>query len=321
MRRLKWGWVVLGGSMLVRCMLPVSAVAARPYRFQSLFLYQPDRILEERHADLEELTLFMAAISQRAAKLVPQIAKEARDGLLVVAVYPGKKLSLWLDLDGQTAPVLTRSLTLQVADVAVPGVVNGPVACALRFALWGGAGKDADEEEMLPQAWRDVMRRSGQPRYVTIPDGVLRLLGDPAALSGVPQPAMQTVKSGAVPVLYNHIRNVRDPMHRTIAEALAPAFKVLSVNEPDREFVVSKVTKRKRPEPVHNEKGDPIQGEVLTICAVSADGSLLTIHVAGDVDKRLAETAVRALKEWQFEPARLDGRPVASTLAHRFNFK
>ncbi len=73
-------------------------------------------------------------------------------------------------------------------------------------------------------------------------------------------------------------------------------------------------------EPVVVSKVDPvypvearsvgIQGTVVIEFTVAEDGSVKDA-VAADADKRLAEAALNAVREWKYKPATRDGKPIA----------
>jgi len=73
----------------------------------------------------------------------------------------------------------------------------------------------------------------------------------------------------------------------------------------------------------------PVTADTLTLSAgqaqvlinVAADGKLVDWLVLSYTQPAFADAAVRALREWQFEPARIDGRPVGSRQALTFDFK
>ena len=73
----------------------------------------------------------------------------------------------------------------------------------------------------------------------------------------------------------------------------------------------------------------PVTADTLTLSAgqaqvlinVAADGKLVDWLVLSYPRPAFADAAVRALQEWRFEPARVDGRPVGSRQALTFDFK
>jgi TonB family protein len=65
-----------------------------------------------------------------------------------------------------------------------------------------------------------------------------------------------------------------------------------------------------------------LQGGVLLRCVVEADGAVSGVEVVRSIDPSgaLDREAIAALQQWQFEPARLNGQPVAVSLNVPFNF-
>jgi len=65
------------------------------------------------------------------------------------------------------------------------------------------------------------------------------------------------------------------------------------------------------PKPDSGDKGFRISGTVLVALVVSSKGLPVNVRVARSVDKEIDQSAVDAVREWRFEPARKDGKPVA----------
>ena len=64
-----------------------------------------------------------------------------------------------------------------------------------------------------------------------------------------------------------------------------------------------------------------IQGTVYLSLVVTAAGLPEYVHVARSLDSRLDQAAVDAVKQWKFEPAMKNGKPVAIVIAVEVNFK
>ena len=62
-------------------------------------------------------------------------------------------------------------------------------------------------------------------------------------------------------------------------------------------------------------------GQTQVLINVDADGKLLDWLVVSYTQEVFADTAVRALKEWRYEPARVDGHPVGCRQALTFDFQ
>lgn len=61
-------------------------------------------------------------------------------------------------------------------------------------------------------------------------------------------------------------------------------------------------------------------GEVGVLISLDAGGSLADVLVTDYTHKDFAREAVAVLRQWRFEPARLDGRAVGTRMAIKFNF-
>lgn len=118
---------------------------------------------------------YFKAINARAAELWKSDAqKRGRDGMIAVALCPGGKYRVWIDLDGKHQAEPTEELMKRLTDVPPPAVRFGPVAFAMHFTLYGGSGKPAPEEHGLPEVWRKAA--DGEKRELLIPDDILRLV-------------------------------------------------------------------------------------------------------------------------------------------------
>jgi TonB family protein len=81
-----------------------------------------------------------------------------------------------------------------------------------------------------------------------------------------------------------------------------------------------KVVHQVNPKPDSGTKGFRITGVVLIGLIISSRGEPRNVHVVRSVDKEIDQSAVEAVKEWRFEPARKGDKPVAvrATIEIRF---
>ncbi len=73
--------------------------------------------------------------------------------------------------------------------------------------------------------------------------------------------------------------------------------------------------------PYHLTQVGVSKGEARIAISTSAEGKLEEYLVVAYTDKEFADSAVAAIKEWTFEPARLRGEPVATTAELIFYFE
>ena len=73
--------------------------------------------------------------------------------------------------------------------------------------------------------------------------------------------------------------------------------------------------------PLHLQQLSVTEGETRVVINVGPDGKLQEWLVVGYTLPEFADAAVRAIKEWKFEPARLRGEPVGATTELVFHFE
>ena len=70
------------------------------------------------------------------------------------------------------------------------------------------------------------------------------------------------------------------------------------------------VVKEARPQYTPDAKGAKIQGTVALECVVQTDGTVGDVKVTRSLDAGLDQEAIKAVKQWRFEPGTKDGKPV-----------
>lgn len=79
--------------------------------------------------------------------------------------------------------------------------------------------------------------------------------------------------------------------------------------------------KRVHAKPDESAAADKIKGTVRLKVVVSREGKPQDITVYQSLDPRLDAKAIAAAKQWQFKPARLEGKAVPCRLVLEFNFR
>ena len=69
-----------------------------------------------------------------------------------------------------------------------------------------------------------------------------------------------------------------------------------------------------------DEKGFRISGTVLVGLTVSSKGEPRDVHVVKSLDKSIDQSAVDAVKQWRFEPAKMGDQPVAVRITVEIRF-
>jgi TonB family protein len=81
-----------------------------------------------------------------------------------------------------------------------------------------------------------------------------------------------------------------------------------------------KVIHQVNPKPDSGAKGFRMSGEVLIGLIVSSRGLPVNVHIVRSIDKEIDASAVEAVQQWRFEPARKDGNPVSVRVAVEIRF-
>ena len=76
-----------------------------------------------------------------------------------------------------------------------------------------------------------------------------------------------------------------------------------------------------RPEYPDSAQKDHIQGTVVVNAYITTRGCIASARVLRSVSLAVDFAALEAVTGWRFEPARLEGQPVAVTMTVTLNFK
>ena len=80
------------------------------------------------------------------------------------------------------------------------------------------------------------------------------------------------------------------------------------------------LVKEVKPQYTAKAKRAGIEGTVLLECVVETDGSVGDVTVTKSLDEELDQQAVRALRQWRFEPGKKDGKRVRVQIALEMTF-
>lgn len=94
-----------------------------------------------------------------------------------------------------------------------------------------------------------------------------------------------------------------------------PVFEIGPGITPPR--VTHQVTPQTKPD---DDKGFRVSGTVLVGLVVSSKGEPKEVHVVKSLDKDIDQTAVEAVKQWHFDPAKKGDQPVAVRISVEIRF-
>ena len=81
-----------------------------------------------------------------------------------------------------------------------------------------------------------------------------------------------------------------------------------------------KITKKVAPTYPADARGKHITGKVVLDVTVNEQGKVDTTKTKESADSSLEKSAIDAVKQWEFEPLKMDGKPVAFIITVTINF-
>ena len=92
------------------------------------------------------------------------------------------------------------------------------------------------------------------------------------------------------------------------------------VYKPGEGVTAPVLVKEVKPRYTSDAKDAKIQGVVTLECVVNADGSISDVEVTKSLEAGLDEEAIKAVKQWRFEPGKKDGKPVPVRITLEMTF-
>jgi len=132
--------------------------------------------------------------------------------------------------------------------------------------------------------------------------------------------SMALASAADKPTVYHRVTKDGGPIDEQVATALAVRYTVVPV-EDSSAYINAKVTGGSLPHSAKSASGEALSGYVLVAYVISAQGHAIDPIVLKSTDPRLDPFALQATKTWRFDPAKLNGLPIATTAAQEFNFE
>lgn len=106
------------------------------------------------------------------------------------------------------------------------------------------------------------------------------------------------------------------PIALTAQDAQPPAPQQASANTTKPKFVSGR-----DPEYTDAAREARIEGTVILTLSIDEKGKVTAVKVQNGLDKGLDRNAMKAAKKWRFEPARENGKPVATDVNVSVDFR
>lgn len=214
--------------------------------------------------------------------------------LAVTPAYP--KRALKNNIDGEVTVEFTispygRAVDAEIIAAQPPRVFNNTVLDALRFWTFVPARPVACGT--VPQTARQTFRfRSKQEKRIQLPP--IEIEGQPTLPRGERRATLEEI-------------HAYEQFEQALSQVVSPRGLV--------------VTKRVPPEYPQRALERRLEGMVAVTFLVEKDGSVTAPKVAHSVrGSQFRGAALRAIRQWRFEPSYRDGRPVERTGCHEFIF-
>jgi len=139
-----------------------------------------------------------------------------------------------------------------------------------------------------------------------------------AALLAWAGPA-RAADTAALPLVYNQITAEGAPHDAAFKAAYAGTYRFTDIKEGPG-FKRAELLSAGAPAGPVDASGKPVAGYILFAYVISAEGKAIEPRVVKSTAPAINAPALAAIKAWRFEPARVDGKPVATLAGQEFQF-
>lgn len=146
-------------------LLSFGASAQATYQAFGVTLLQPERVFAAR-TNVSDLVAYLHAFEGTATSFVKEHPGQLKtSGYLVVAVRPGQRSNIWLDLDVAPARPAATALVTALKAVPAPAVHDGMIVFAVKVGFDGAAVTSRGMP--MPDDWKEAAERAGRPLEVS----------------------------------------------------------------------------------------------------------------------------------------------------------
>ncbi|XQA65156.1 hypothetical protein ACM9XC_17205 [Xanthomonas sacchari] len=148
--------------MLVAMMSSGALSAAEPFRMQNLMLLQPESVMRDRAESVEDLAAYVKALNATASReLAPVATPRPAAGFVAVAVRPGGRSRVWLDVTPALPDAVANTLVTALERVPPFEAKGGVVVFALNVTLWDAP--PTQRQGPSPAAWQRAAEGEQSP--------------------------------------------------------------------------------------------------------------------------------------------------------------
>ena len=123
------------------------------------------------------------------------------------------------------------------------------------------------------------------------------------------------------PVVFIHLSVPRTELDDLAYKYFDRLYNVVAVDDREHAYSFPKGTSGFGPTPAAYIGNRCVAGKVLTLYVITDMGLVTSAYAVKSTDPALAQIAIRLMSERRFQPAQLDGKPIAVIAASRFMFR
>ncbi|MXV07210.1 hypothetical protein DYQ95_08705 [Xanthomonas sp. LMG 9002] len=139
--------------------------AAEPFRMQNLMLLQPESVMRDRAENVDALAAYVKALNATASRELARVgAPRPAAGFVAVAVRPGGRSRVWLDLAPALPDAVANPLVTALERVPPFQAKGGVVVFALNVTLWDAP--PTERQGPWPAAWQRAAEGEQSPMEV-----------------------------------------------------------------------------------------------------------------------------------------------------------
>jgi hypothetical protein len=152
------------------------AMAAKPFRQNSIVLLQPMFMMEQR-VDVKALAGYINALKENSERFAAALQDKApRHGFIVFATRPDASVKVWLDIKPALSAEDAHALIAQLESVPPCSVREGTVVAAINVSLWESGAATAMSMP-APQEWLEAMKGQDSIEVTQLVDSIWKPKG------------------------------------------------------------------------------------------------------------------------------------------------
>jgi TonB family protein len=229
-------------------------------------------------------------------------------GPVVASAPQAAKNGVYKPGDGVAVPVLVKEVKPQYTAEAMKAKIQGVVTLECVVQPDGTIGEVRVTKALNPGLDQEAIKAVKQWRF------------KPGTKDGTPVPVLITLEMAftrrgtPTPPLFP----VRPLVPGDAGSKGQP--QAAGVYKPGVGVSAPVLVKDVKPQYTSDAKAAKIQGVVTLECVVNTDGTIGDVEVTTSLDAGLDQEAIKAVKQWRFEPGTKDGKPVPVLITLEMTF-